>query len=459
MDAGMILAIAMVALLVLMALRVPVAICLLAAGALGLVLLDGPALAANSLAQVPFQTIGKTTLIVIPMFILMGMFAKESGLAERLFLVVRERAKKLPGGLAVTTIAASTGFGAVSGSSVASVATVGKLSIDEMSRAGYKLSFAGGTVASGGTLGILIPPSIALVVYGQVTQESIGSLLLAGILPGILSALTMILYIVLRATFDPSAVGGKRGSRMERTLAGNGHETSPVVQAGSGTRSITDFLGVLVRVLILFGIVVGGIYFGWVTPTESAALGAAAAFAMLLIDAPRTGRPLGQALKKSIRETASLTAMIFALLIGASIFSIFLVRTGAPRDFAFWVSDLDVPPILVLLLVLLLFVPLGMFVDGLSMIVIAIPLTYPVVTELGFDGIWYGILAIKLVELGLITPPLGLNVYVVAGTSEKLKIEDVFRGVVPYYLVEAVIIALLIAFPAIVLWLPSQAGI
>ncbi|WP_158254009.1 TRAP transporter large permease [Cryobacterium sp. Y50] len=433
---------AVVMLLVLMFLRVPVAICLLAAGVLGLILLDGPQVASASLARVPFQAIGKTTLIVIPMFILMGMFAKESGLAERLFAVIREKAARLPGGLAVATILACVGFGAVSGSSSAAVATVGKLSIGEMLKAGYNRSFASGTVASGGTLGILIPPSIALVIYGQVTEESIGSLLLAGIIPGILSAGVMILYILIRATVDKKSVGQGRGE--------------PV--AISASSSWGRIIGVTVRVLVLFGIVMGGIYTGFATPTEAAALGASAAFIMLLIDAPKTGRSRWVAFKASVRASVKLTAMIFALLIGASIFSTFLVRSGAPRDFAEWASSFDIAPILIVMIMLLLFVPLGMFVDGISMIVIAIPLTYPVVTELGFDGIWYGILAIKLIELGLITPPLGLNVFVTAGTTRGLKVEEIFRGVVPYYLVDVAIVAILIAFPVIVLWLPSVAG-
>lgn len=444
MSAGLALGIVVLLLLVLMALRMPVAITLLASGAAGLLLLDGPEVAASSLARVPYQTIGQTTLIVIPMFILMGIFAKESGLGERLFVIVKERASRLPGGLGVTTIAACAGFGAVSGSSVAAVATMGKLSVGEMIKAGYQRSFAAGTVASGGTLGILIPPSIALVVYGQVTQESIGSLLLAGILPGILSALAMIVYIMMRATFDPKSVGRDAST------------TAPTIRS-TDTKLKGGLIGVIVRVFILFGIVVGGIYFGVATPTESAALGAAAAFIMLIIDAPETGRSRWKLLKVSLRETTSLTAMIFGLLIGASIFSTFLVRSGVPRDFADWVSSLDIAPVLVLLVMLALFIPLGMFVDGLSMIVIAIPLTYPVVTELGYDGIWFGIVAIKLIELGLITPPLGLNVYVAAGTAPGLKIEDVFRGVVPYYFVDLAVTALLIIFPAIVLWLPMQA--
>lgn len=442
LSVGAILGLAVLVLLVLMILRVPVAIALLAAGALGLILLDGPQVASSSLARVPFQAIGKTTLIVIPMFILMGMFAKESGLADRLFAVIRDRAARLPGGLAIATILACVGFGAVSGSSAAAVATIGKLSISEMLRAGYNRGFAGGTVASGGTLGILIPPSIALVIYGQVTEESIGSLLLAGIVPGLLSAGVMILYILIRATVDRKAVG--QGG------------TWPVAIRTSG--SWGRVIGVTVRVIVLFGIVMGGIYTGFATPTESAALGAFAAFIMMLVDAPKTGRSRWVVFKASLRESVKLTAMIFALLIGASIFSTFLVRSGAPRHFSEWVSSFDLAPILILLIMLALFIPLGMFVDGMSMIVIAIPLTYPVITELGFDGIWYGILAIKLIELGLITPPLGLNVFVAAGTTRGLKAEEVFRGVAPYYFVDVAIVAILIAFPAIVLWLPSVAG-
>lgn len=431
-------------LVALMALRVPVGVALLAAGAAGLLLLDGPRIAAESLARVPFQAVGKTTLIVIPMFVLMGMFAKESGLAERIFEVVKNKARHLPGGLAVTTILAGTGFGAVSGSSAASVATIGKMSIGEMVKAGYLRSFSAGTVASAGTLGILIPPSIALVVYGQVTQEPIGQLLLAGIVPGLLSALAMIAYVVTRALLKPEDVG--RGS-----------VTSTAVASGQ-PKPRSGFLGVLLRILILFGIVVGGIYFGLATPTESAALGAAGAFLMLLYDASRGGQRILPLLQRSFRETVSLSAMIFGLLIGASIFSTFLVRSGAPRSFADWATSLAVPPEVLLLVLLLLFVPLGMFVDGLSMIVIAVPITYPVITELGFDGIWYGVLAIKLIEIGLVTPPLGLNAYVAAGTSKEITVESVFRGAIPFILVDLAVTAIIMIFPALVLWLPMMSA-
>lgn len=452
---------ALATLVLLMAARIPVAFVLLVSGAVGLLLLDGAQVAASSMARVPYQALGKATLIVIPMFIAMGMFAREAKLAERLFELMRRRADRLPGGLAATTIACCAGFGAVSGSSVASVAAIGRLSIGEMIRNGYRPDFAGGTVAAGGTLGILIPPSIALVIYGQVTEESIGALLIAGIVPGLISAVAMIGYVVARAILDPDAVG--RGPRRATATyrPGLGSPDDPAgsesfVDPNVGGRSA---IAVLSRIGVLFAIVVGGIYLGVATPSESAAFGALAAFLIMLFDLRREGpRGLLRSTSRSLRAAADLTVMIFALLLGASIFSTFVVRSGLPRDFSTWVMGMDLPSLLVVVVMLLVLIPLGMFVDGISMIVITMPLAYPLISDLGYDGIWFGILAIKLIELGLITPPLGMNVFVAASTTPGLTPEQVFKGSVPYYGVDLAVTALLFLVPTLVLWLPTYIG-
>lgn len=455
--------IALAAFVLLMAARVPVAFVLLVSGAMGLIALDGTQVAASSMARVPYQTIGKATLIVVPMFIAMGMFAKEAKLAERLFDLMRRRADRVPGGLAAATIACCAGFGAVSGSSVASVAAIGRLSIGEMIRSGYRPEFAGGTVAAGGTLGILIPPSIALVIYGQVTEESIGSLLIAGIVPGIISAAAMIGYVVARATLDPAAVGRpprrERGATAASPPADALGADAWMPAAGDPVLGGRSAVAVISRLLILFAIVIGGIYLGVATPSESAAFGALAALLIMLYDLrAQGGRGLLRATGRSLRASADLTVMIFALLFGASIFSTFIVRSGMPRDFSNWVIGIDMSPQLVVILMLAVLIPLGMFVDGISMIVISMPLAYPVISELGYDGIWFGILAIKLIELGLITPPLGMNVFVAASTTTGLTPEQVFRGTIPYYAVDLAVAALLFLVPSLVLWLPSYIG-
>lgn len=460
----------LVALIGLMTLRVPVALSLLVAGTFGLLLLDGPRVAASSIASVPYDTVESATLIVIPMFIIMGMFAKNGGMAKRLFLLIRPIARRLPGGVGIATIATSAGFGAVSGSSVATVSAVGQLSMSEMLRTGYRPNFAAGTLAAAGMLGIIIPPSIALVIYGSITGESIGALLIAGIIPGVQSAIIMAIYVSYRAWRDKTkTVTGSAATinhSSSKTLAQGASESSSSVATlapPEPARDEPDSEGrlwfVLVEILILFGIVIGGIYTGIATPSESAAFGAVAAFVLMCFDL-RTGgwTSIRGALRSSIRDTVETSVMIFALFIGASVFSTFIVRSDLPRDILRVLTDANLPPLLVVIFLLLLLVPLGMVVDGTSMLLITMPIAYPIVSALGFDGIWFGILAVMLIELGLITPPVGLNVYVAAKSAPGLTPEGVFRGVVPYYGVQLFVIVLTFVFPAITLWLPSQMG-
>ncbi|TYP88874.1 TRAP transporter large permease [Blastococcus xanthinilyticus] len=447
MTAGLVTVLAVLVLLVLLCTGVPVAFALATAGVLGLVVLRGADIASSTLGSLPYQATAEATLVVIPMFILMGVLAAHARVAEDVFRISHRLLRRLPGGLGLASIAACAGFGAVSGSSVATTATVGRVAIVEMRKYGYSVSFAAGIVAAAGTLSVLIPPSIVLVIYGIITGESIGALLTAGIIPGILSALVFMTLVIIRVRLRP-AIGGFNQAPAAvddgPTLAGDRPQ-------GKG------YAG-LVKIAVLFAIVIGGIYAGFFTATEAASLGALAALLMLLADVFRYGpRQLAVNLKNSFAEAASVTSFIFAILVGASLFTFFLVSAGITNSFANWALDLPVPPAVLIIVLLGIMIPLGMFLDPISIMLIVLPLAYPVVTGLGYDGIWFAILTVKMIEIGLITPPVGLNVYVLAGTPG-VRLEDAFRGIAWFLPAELFTTSLLFLVPDLVTWLPSQIG-
>jgi tripartite ATP-independent transporter DctM subunit len=315
-----------------------------------------------------------------------------------------------------------------------------------MSKRGYDKAFAAALVAAAGTVDILIPPSVALVMYGIVSGASIGALLLAGIIPGLLTAAVYIILII--------AISG-RYKRRESAAQSAAAQRLPSME-------VKDVFG-LVGGTILFGVVVGGIYSGAVTATEAGALGTFAALVMsilfVLVWKRASKRPVFDLIREAFGETGALTAMIFALIVGATIFSHFLVLTGLPDELSTWVIGLGLPPALVVIALLLILLPLGMLIDGLSLLLILGPLFHPIVTELGYDGIWFGILFIKCIEIGLLTPPFGLNVFVVAGLFKDLRVEDVFRRITPFILAELVVTTLLFCFPPIITALPRWAGV
>lgn len=441
MGTELILVVVLVTLVVLLVIEVPVAFCLAGSGVLGLVLLRGTNVAGATLASLPFQATSSFTLTVVPMFILMGMFAMQANVAEDLFRLTNRALKFLRGGAAVATIVTCAGFAAVCGSSVATAATVGRLTIGEMKRYGFSGGFAGALVASAGTLGVMIPPSIALVLFGIISNESIGALLMAGIIPGIVSAVIMAIGVLVLARF---------GYGYDAAAADRAVEDTP---PGAASRSY----GGIVRLGILFIIVIGGIYSGVITATEAAAIGAMASLIMLLISVLRRQLAFAPAIREALSGTASLTSMVFAILVGASIFSYFLVSAGVPGDFADWVLGFDLPPSLLVLLMLASLIPLGMILDGVSIQLITVPLFYPVVvTELGFDGLWYAILTVKMIELGLITPPVGVNAFIVSNLVGRGGLEQVFRSLTVFVVIDLIIFGVLFAFPGIVTWLPAQ---
>jgi C4-dicarboxylate transporter, DctM subunit len=427
--------------------RAPVALALLVAGVSGLWLMDGFTLAEITLTRRSYEATGRYVLVVIPFFLAMGVLVKEGGLAEDLFTIGQRLFRRIPGGLAVATIFACSAFSAICGSSVATVASVGRIAIKEMRALGYRVSIAAGAVGASGTLGVMIPPSIVLVLYGIVTGESIGRLLIAGIVPGVLSAVLYSAAVIIRARLRP-AVFASAAPRTNPAPHNNLSTEPAPAPARLPYRS-------LVETAILVTIVMGGIYTGLATVVEAASLGAGAALVILLLRRSG-GVSRFHRLRTSFLETTRLNAMIFLLLVGSGIFSYMLVSAGIPRDVAGYVGSINLAPALLVIALLLLLIPLGMFLDPISMLLIAVPLTYPIaVTGLGFDGIWYGILVVKMTELALITPPLGLNAFVIAGVSEDVSVEDAFAGSLWYVPIDVGVIALLFAFPGIVLWLPN----
>ena len=460
--AGLAVVAALVTFVLLVLCRVPVAFSLLVAGASGLILQEGPRTAGAVLSGQPFQSVFNYSLLVVPLFIAMGVYVREAGVAQAIYKFLSRVLGKLPGGLAVATVFAGAGFAAVSGSSTATAATLGKIGIQEMLSHGYKKSNAAGVVAAAGTLGILIPPSIALVLYGMITGESIGMLLLAGILPGILSAVmlaaTAVVVEARHGRHRPALVGVEPAGTGFLGRPSNGEE-QPRWNSEDAVRPGQQMGGIAAVGIIaaLFLVTMGGIYLGVMTVTESAAMAAVLAlgvYVTVLIRWHRTSMWLK--LSNTVRETVTLTTMIFAIFIGAGVFNYLLVSGGIPQSVSAVVSNLNVPPLVVVGLFLLLLVPLGMFLDGTAMMLIVAPLAHPIVVELGYSGIWFAILFVIMVEFGLLTPPVGLNAYVVAGVTDGLSVGTVFRGVGPYLLAQVAVIGVLFIFPEIVTWLPSS---
>ena len=443
MGAEAAIALVLVLMMILIIMEMPIAFAMGISGAVGLIVLRDVDYATNILGAVPFTQTSTFSLTVIPMFILMGVLVVKGDMARQVFAVASHLFRRIPGGLGVSTVMACASFSAVSGSSVATSATMAQLSVGEMRTRGYPASLATGIVASAGTLGVLIPPSIMMIIYALLTGESTGKLLIAGILPGILTALAYSTYISL------SAAAGRRGK-------GDDRERLPqqAPQREPRARPALPWGG-LARVGILFVIVIGGIYSGVFTVTESAAIGALTALLMVLFGKrPASSPGLVEDMKDALSQSAQTTTTIFAIVIGSGILSAFFVISRAPQMLTLWIGGLDLDPSVIMALMLLMIVPLGMFLESISMMVIVVPLFYPIAQELGFDGIWLGVMMIKMIELGLVTPPIGISCYVVSGTSQ-VPVEQVFRGVIPFLLVDALVIACLFAFPAIATWLPS----
>ena len=414
--------------LVLIAFGLPVAVAMAVVGLGGVWLAGGWDQMVYVLGTSPFESIFPYSFSVIPLFVLMGVFAARAGLSRSLFELVNGFFGHWRGGLAVSTIGACAIFGAICGSSLATVATIGRVAMPEMRRYGYDDSLSSASVAAGGTLGVLIPPSIILVIFGLLTQTSIGKLFVAAIVPGILGTVLYAIAVMIRARMRPELA--PRAERM-------------------GWSGRAALFGRVWPVLGLFFVVIGGIQFGWFSPTEAAAVGAFGAFVLALI----AGSITGATLREIARETAALTGMIFLIIIGASFFNFFLETTGLPRMLAEAIANSGLSPTVVMVLILLFYIVLGCFMDSMSMVLLTVPLLAPVAVALNFDMIWFGVLVVTVAEIGLITPPVGMNLFVVQATVPGLKQATVVRGILPFILADFVRLALLVAFPVITLWL------
>ncbi len=412
------------AIFALMALRIPIAVAMGVVGFGGLALLRNADVATASVLEVVRSTGFSYTLSVVPLFILMGNFTARAGMARELFELARAFLGHRRGGLAMATIGACAGFGSICGSSIATAATMAKVAYPAMKDLGYDDRLSAGAIASGGTLGILIPPSTLLVIYGIMTETSIGKLFLAGILPGLMMTALLcgaVAWVVFR---DPAA-----GAPSER------------VGWPGRWRALRGVWGVV----LLFALVMGGIYGGWFTATEGAGIGAFGAFVFALARRVLGWRVLGEVLSESARTTA----MLFSILIGALIFGNFVNLTGMPDALKSFVQQFGVHPLGVIVAICAIYVLLGTAMEELSMILLTVPLFFPLVMQLGFDPHWFGVLIVSVVMIGLISPPVGMNLFVLSALLPGLPLATVFRGVWPFLCAMIVGLVLLIAFPAI----------
>ncbi len=416
-------------LLILMALKVHIGIALAVVGFLGFAYINGLQSALGLLAAVPYRTMSSYTFSIVPLFLLMGYFSFQAGISQDVFASAHKWLARMPGGLAMATIAGCTGFAAACGSSVATAATMCTVALPEMRRFKYKDTLATGCIAAGGTIGIIIPPSINFVVYGAVTDVSIGKLFASGIFSGILVAILYIAAIYIVCKKDPSM--------------------GPVGPRSTMREKLVSLKGVW-AILALFFLVMGGIYFGVFTPSEAGAVGAFGAFIIALAKRKLTW----SGLSKSLLDTGKTTAMIMVIVIGTMLFGYFLTITRIPSTIAETITSMALNRYVVITAVLMLFFILGCIMDTLAIIMLVVPIIFPVIMALGFDPIWFGTMCVLLSCVGLITPPLGLNVYVVKGMTKDMELFTVFRGIVPFLIADIVAVILLVFFPDIALYLP-----
>lgn len=419
------------ALFVLMAIRVPIGLAMLLVGAIGSAGIIGIGPFLNSLKTQPYEYFSNYSLSIIPMFLLMGQFASQAGMSAALFRAARSWLGHKRGGVAMA-IGACGAFGAVSGSSLATAGTMAQVALPEMKRAGYAGGIATGTLAAGGTLGILIPPSIVLVVYAILAGQNIAKLFAAALVPGILAMLSYMAAVSLYVRLFP--------------------ESAPVVPKAPARERLTS-LQAVGPVLFIFALVIGGIYVGIFTPTEGAAVGAVATFVLAVLRRSMSWKGFAD----SVFGMATGTGMIFFIVLGASLFNNFLALTYLPQTGAAWVAGLEVSPWLIIIAILACYVVLGCVMDSLSMILLTIPIFFPIVVSLDFGltpeetALWFGILALIVVEMGLITPPVGLNLFIINSMAPGVRMSETIRGVLPFLAADLVRVAVLVAFPIITL--------
>lgn len=425
--------IAIAAMLALSLIGVPVGLAMAAVAVVGLWTTGGAAFALNTLTNLPFAMASDYSFVVIPMFVLMGAIASASGITQELFsfsnLVLRSRR----GALYQATILASAGFAAISGSTLVNAALFTRIALTEMLKLGYDRAFSAGCIAAAGTIAALIPPSISFVIFGLLTGESVAELLIAGIVLGLLTTAAYMIGTSVMVRVRPGL--------------------APPPQPRAALAEIGRSAIALWATFLLAGLVIGGIYLGFTTPSGAGALGAIGALVIAL-----SRRRLSAAkLADCLRSAAGVTAALFVVIIGGLMFTRFFLVAGTVTSATELLQSFELSPVLFMLLLVAVFVVLGMFMDPLAMQVMTLPFVYPMVTALGYDGVWFGVIMVKLVELAVLSPPVGMNLFAVIGASEgKVKLPEIYRGILPFIVIEAIVLALLLAFPEFSLWLPRQ---
>lgn len=411
--------------------RIPVAVALGLVGFLGYAAIEGFAKARAVFGAVPLELSSAYTLSVLPLFTLMGALATAAGLSGDLFRASNAVFAGVRGSLAMAAVGASAAFGAVCGSSVATAATMSRISIPQMLGAGYSPALAAGAVAAGGTLGILIPPSLILMIYGIIAQQSIIKLFAAALIPGLVLTALYIVTVWIWVAARPDA--------------------APLIVTGTRRQTLRLMLTVW-DVALLFLVTFGGIYLGWFSPTEAAAVGA---FGALLLGALRQGISPADAVS-CFAETTRITANLILIVLGSTIFSYFVVQTGMAHFVVRTISGAGLSPLAIMLTLVVFYVFLGCFLEGIGMVLVTVPVLLPLVVSTGYDPVWFGVLLVIVVEIGLIHPPVGMNLFVIRTQAPEISLAAMYRGVLPFLIAPFVLIVLLLAFPELALWLPRQ---
>ena len=419
-----------IALLVVLFLRVPIGVSLALVGVCGYAAIDGWKKALAMMGAVPFELASAYSLSVVPLFILMGAVASRAGMSRELFDAANAVFSGIRGALASATVGACAAFGAICGSSIATAATFSKVAIPEMRRYGYNDAVAAGSVAAAGTLGILIPPSVILAIYSLVAEQSLPKLFAAALIPGLLLAALYVAAVVIQARIRP--------------------EWTPLVPAMTMAERLRGARSMWKLVLLFFFAVVG-IYLGWFSPTEGAAI---SAFAAVVIGFATRSLTFGT-LAEALLDTVYSSAMLFFIIVGAFMFSRFIVLTRLPNELVAWVGEMGLQPLSIVLLVVVLYVVLGTALEEVSTILITVPVILPLMASLGYDGIWFGIFVTVMATIGLISPPVGLTVFVIQAQNPDIPAAMIYRGTLPFLVADFVLVALLVAFPALALWLPA----
>jgi tripartite ATP-independent transporter DctM subunit len=417
-------------LVVIFLLGMPVGYTMALVGVVGFCVVKGPTAGLALLARDFWEIFSSYSLTVIPMFVFMGSVAFESGMSGRLYDAAYTAFGTMRGGLAMATVAATAGFSAICGSTSATAAAMGKVSIPEMRRYGYDPGLAAGCAAASGSLGIMIPPSTIFIIYGILAQESIGKLFIAGVVPGLVLAVFFISAVYIWARFNPKVAPAGEKTTLRKKLMG---------------------MSGILEMLALFALVIGGLFSGLFSPTQAGAAGTAGAIVIGLARRQLSLRKFWSATK----DTLQITAMIFVIVAGATVFGHFMAVTGIPTAVSDFFSGLPIPATAVMILILIMYLVAGMFMDSLAMVTLTVPILFPTVMALGFNPIWFGVIIVLVVEMGVITPPVGINVYIIKGVVPDIPLGKIFKGALPFLVGMIILAALLLLFPILATWLPS----